>query len=200
MHFPRRASSLAVAGAVLAFAASARAQTVTNGGFETPDINDNFQYDPDGAGTEFGPGAGVTDPPSGFSGLAPTEGSQYAFLQSTSINLTATGLTAGLASTLSFDLTARNCCGDTVEEVTVAIDGGAAVAATTTTVEQFTTVNIPFTPTGTSSTITFSAIDAAEDDTAFIDNVRVTQVPEPAAIGLAGIGGLALLARRRSRR
>ena len=199
----RRSLTLAAFGiAAAGFGSLASAQTLPNASFETPDINDNFQYNPNG---NFTGGAGVTDPPSGFSALVPTDGSQYAFLQNTgSITQTGSGFVPGTLYTLSFDLAARNCCSSSAgNNVRVTVDGTTVFEGLPTATEVFNTrTTSQFTTTDATPDVVFVGlgVPGQGDVTTFVDNVRVNVVPEPASLGLLALGAVGLLARGRRRR
>src|SRR5689334_289800 len=89
-------------------AASAHAQVVMNGGFETPNLGSgNFQYQPAGGSWAFSGGAGISNINSGFTGGAPEVpgGWQIGFIQNVGALQQTVYLSRG--AVLSFHATQR---------------------------------------------------------------------------------------------
>lgn len=183
---------------------------VTDPGFEQPDITDNFSYRPTGGAWTFVGDAGLTDPPSGFSGTPAPQGTQYAFLQngngaaggtgSSSISQTISGFVVGQEYQVNFQYTARGCCGPTQNanpfEVRIN-DVAIRPAFTPPTQESFIAGGTPFF-TASDETLTLSFVgmgSPGNDVTTFLDAIEI--VPEPGTLSVLGLAGLGLLARRR---
>jgi hypothetical protein len=146
-------------------------------GFESPAVGAGaFQYDPAGIPWAFAGSAGISGNGSGFTAANPNapEGAQVAFLQGTgSFSQTVANLAAGTYQ-LSFQAAQRGNLQR--QDFRVLVDGavvgtftpaGAAYAGFTT---------AAFTVGAGAHTITFQGLDSAGgDNTAFIDNVQLTQ-------------------------
>lgn len=113
------------------------------------------------------------------------------------------GFTYGHTYELDFDYNARNCCGGTAG-INVSIAGygtGNVVDSPVGGSNPYHAGVVTFLagPSGT-ETLTIKKYDAvAGDSTALYDNFVIKEIaaPEPASLGLLGISGISLLARRR---
>jgi hypothetical protein len=218
----RSAVALAVVlgglAALVTAPSGARAQTFVNAGFEAPNLNGSFQYQPTiaqygaGLGWTFNTSAGIAAFNSAFGPAQPPEGNQVAFLQSggtstPSMSQTVSGFTVGQSYTLGFFAAQRS--GYPFEQVL-------GVQADAASLGQFKPVNAAFqffttsqfTATASAITFTFNGLTTNQPDvTAFVDAVRINAVsaaaPEPGSAALVALGGFPLVGvvlRRRCRR
>ncbi len=151
--------------------------SLNNGGFESPAVGNGFLYDPAGTPWAYTGSAGVAGNGSGFTAGNPNapEGTQVGFLQGLgSFSQTLTGMAAGTYQ-LTFSAAQRANFQASRQDFQVLVDG--VIVGT-------------FTPSGTGYTsvttdaftlgagvhrIVFQGLDSAGgDNTAFIDNVRLT--------------------------
>lgn len=206
--------------AILAFGALAlpshAAPIVANGDFELD--NADFTAFPGYVGQPGNP-AQVTDfvGPAGGYGVNPSAGAGAAFRDNgndntnvlfiqaggTTLTQLIPGFIFGHTYTLDFDYNARGCCGGTAGiNVTMAgYSTGNVVDPPVGGGNPYHHITLPFLagPSGT-ETLAISKYDALPgDSTALYDNFVITEIaaPEPASLGLLGIGGISLLARRR---
>ena len=168
--------------ATLVLTVTTNSSSGTNLGFETPAVgpagqDGSFQYNPSGASWTFTGQSGITANGSGFSSGNPSapEGAQAAFLQSNGSFSQALGeFQAGVSYTIVFAAAQRGNYGG-VQDFQVFLDTTLLGAFTpgSSSYADFTTAAI--TPGAGSHTLRFVGINSAGgDDTAFIDNVRVT--------------------------
>jgi hypothetical protein len=158
---------------------TATATALTDAGFESPAVGAGaFQYDPAGGPWAFVGGAGIAGNGSGFTAGNPNapEGAQVAFLQRTgSFSQTVTNLAAG-SYVLTFQAAQRGNFQAARQDFRVLVDGAVVGSFTPsgTGYAGFTTA--VFTVAAGAHTITFQGLDSAGgDNTAFIDDVRLTQ-------------------------
>jgi RHS repeat-associated protein len=160
------------------------------GGFETPVVGDgNYQNNPAGAWWDFAGATGISGNGSALTGgnaNAP-EGNQVAFIQGGSasvISQTVNGLTVGATYAVTFSSAQRgNCCGAGGEDFRVFVDDaflGSVLVGTfrpgSATYQDYAT--IVFTPqAGNTLKLRFVGLNSSGgDNTALIDNVRITVV------------------------
>jgi hypothetical protein len=203
---------LFVAGATLFVSAGfeARADPVfVNSSFETPNVGNNFLIDPTGPGVgwNFIGSSGVSGNNSLFTqGNPPApDGTQVGILQNVTIfSQVVGGFNAGQQYTLSFLAAQRGSGGSqpSTEKLQVSVDGNpvGTFQPPGTNYSAFTTV--PLLLTAGSHTFTFTGLGGTTgtDNTAFVDLVTITAIPEPASVVLAGLGSLGLLGLVRRRR
>jgi hypothetical protein len=214
---------------VLSLTAAANANTIypVNNGFEAPNLGTggygywtSNPYSLTGLpmlpspppGWTFTGTSGVTANGSGFGTTGATNGNhdgttstsgQAAFLQNgygtpNTVSQLISGFVSGPAS-VTFSLEER---GGNSASVDVKLDGTDLGTYTPLSGSSFNTVTTPTTfMTPGSHTLTFTGVNSASggDNTVFIDNVRLTSVPEPASLITLALGavGLLLAARRR---
>jgi hypothetical protein len=153
-------------------------------------------------GSAFGvSGAGLTN----HDGTASTAG-QAALLQGgdgtiggVSISQSISGFYTGPA-TVTFSAENRGCCSGGASTVNVYMDG-TLIDSVTPPTNSFQTYTITgLTETRGSHTLSFAGSITGGDQTAFIDTVSLTSVPEPASVVLFGLGAVGLLVARRRKR
>ncbi|MCA9211861.1 MAG: PEP-CTERM sorting domain-containing protein [Planctomycetales bacterium] len=126
-----------------------------------------------------------------------------AFLQgASSIFQDVSGFTPGAEYILSLDYNSRNCCGDfPVATVSLSADLSVSTGDAVMPVgdaNDWYHADIPFVAPADTLTLTISsAASAGGDATLVVDNVSIQAVPEPASMGLIGIGLLGFMMRRR---
>jgi len=113
---------------------------------------------------------------------------------------TVVGFTIGQEYILSFNVNARNCCGD-VPEGQLSIGGAIAIPFTPITPvggdANYNVINVPFTAPATELEFRVDSRAAAGGDaTLLLDNFSLTVVPEPSTV-LTAMLGLGLIVRRR---
>lgn len=191
----------------LTMSATAQLELTTNGGFEAGDISDWVEF-PTGGSSFFN----VTgDSSSGaFAGnvFNDVDGSAYIVKQA---NLGIGQVSPGDTVTISFDAKGSGEAGGVhFAEFFSEIDGGGTSSSAILggaplfpLSDAYTTYNFTTTAGADVSagvTLQFVAATGANigsTSTLFIDNVSVSIVPEPTTAALAGLGGLAMLGRRR---
>jgi hypothetical protein len=158
-------------------AVSAALPSVPDGGFEAPaQAAGSFQYDPAGTPWAYSGDAGVAANGSGFTAGNPDapEGAQVAFLQTTGSFTQAVTLAAG-SYQLTF-LAARRGNGGGHEDFRVTVDGNSVGTFTPASTSYAALTTSSFTVAAGMHTITFLGLDSAGgDNTAFIDNIQLTQ-------------------------
>lgn len=177
---------------------SAMPQFVYNFGFETPALG-TYQYNPSGASWTFTPSSG-----SGGSGITPNgtlfnssnpnapEGSQVAFLQSTStVAQSISGFVPGATYAVTFSAAQRASSQSTQYQqnqqtwdlkVDNTVIASYAPSATATSYVDYTT---NFTATAATHTLSFVGTDlVGGDNTVFLDNVRLAPSPSQASVQL----------------
>jgi archaellum component FlaG (FlaF/FlaG flagellin family) len=151
-------------------------------GFETPSVGtgtyDAFQYQPGGSPWTFDAGSGVAGNGSGFTAGNPDapDGTQVAFLQATGSASQAVTFAAGTYS-VSFLAAQRGNGNFSSQTFQVLVDGN-VVGTFTPPDTSYTAYNTnSFTVTAGSHTVEFVGLDPdGQDNTAFIDQVRVNRV------------------------
>jgi hypothetical protein len=155
----------------------ATAASLSDAGFEAPAVGNGFQYGPVGTPWTFTGAAGISGNGSGFTAGNPNapEGTLVAFLQQTgSFSQTVAGLAAGTYQ-LSFQAAQRGNFQASRQDFRVLVDG-VAVGTFTPTGTGYSNLTATFTVGAGSHTITYQGLDSAGgDNTAFIDNVQLTQ-------------------------
>jgi hypothetical protein len=166
---------------------SAAGTTISDCGFETPSVGSGFrayQYNPVGSSWAFSGSAGITANNTAFTyGNPPApEGSQAAFIQITgTASQLVSGWQAGTIYTLTMSVASRaaGCgggCGN--EDFEVKLDNQVLGTYTATDASY---VDVPFTfsTTAGSHTLSIVGIDSlGGDDTAFIDNLRLSALTD----------------------
>jgi cell surface hyaluronidase len=152
--------------------------SLSDSGFETPSLAaGQFQYDPVGSPWSYTGNSGVASNGSGFTAANPNapEGTQVGFLQGTgSFSQVVAGMAAGTYQ-LSFSAAQRANAQASRQDFRVLVDG-VAVGTFTPSGSAYSSLTATFTVAAGSHTITFQGLDSAGgDNTAFIDNVRLTQ-------------------------
>jgi len=171
-------------------------QSVANFGFETPKAG-TFQYRPSGASWTFSAqsgnnGSGVTPNGTLFNSSNPNapEGSQVAFLQSTSmISQVISGFVPGANYAVTFSAAQRASQYQQSRQtwdlrVDNTVIASYAPPATATSYVDYTT---NFTATGAAHTVSFAGTDSlGGDKTVFLDNVRLAPMPSltPVRLGV----------------
>jgi len=158
--------------------------TVPNAGFEAPVIgNGNFQYGPSGGSWTFAGGGGISGMNSPFTGVpsAAPEGVQVAFIQAGgTISQSISGFQANANYVITFKAIQRtNCCNTTGQDIDVYIDNtlvGTFHPSNSAYVEYSTPA---FTTATGAHTVKFAGLNVNGDQTAFLDNVRITGSPRP---------------------
>jgi hypothetical protein len=192
--------------------------TINNYSFETPSLpqNGSFQYGPTNAGWTFTPvgsgngGSGVAtpqiNPSASFGGYTPPDGVQYGYLQRVgSISQTLTFPSTG-TYVLSLYLAGRpynenvDFPNDGNQDVGGYLDGNSIFYQATTTNQPFTLYTADFNATAGPHVLSLAGLLLPNDETALVDDVTITAVPEPEILGVLGIAGIGLLGRRRRQR
>jgi hypothetical protein len=197
--------------------ASAGTLYPANDGFETPNLGGGYGYGPDGAGAGLpalgggsswtfvgttgiaanGSAFGVTNATNGNHDGTTSSNGQAAFIQGyafspynfpvNSASQTISGFIAGTAS-VTFSLEQRGGYG--INPINVTLDGqdlGTYTASSSSFFDVFTTISVSVT--AGSHTISFiSTNNTGGDSASFVDNVSVTNTPEPASLTLLGFG------------
>jgi hypothetical protein len=163
--------------------------SIADPGFEQVSVGaGHFQYDPTGSPWSFSGNAGISANNSGFTmGNPPApEGAQVAFLQETgSFNQVVTGWSAG-SYTLTFEAAQRAMFQSSHQDLSILLDGVVIGTFTPSSISYQSITTSAFAVTAGTHTITFQGLDTAGgDNTAFIDQVSLTQV-SAAAIGDPG--------------
>jgi hypothetical protein len=147
------------------------------GGFEAPAVGSSFQYRPVGTAWTFAGNAGISGNGSGFTSGNPNapEGTQVGFLQTTgSFSQTVAGMAAGTYR-LTFSAAQRANAQASRQDFRVLVDG-VAVGTFTPSGTGYSNLTATFTVSAGSHTIAFQGLDSAGgDNTAFVDNVQMTQ-------------------------
>lgn len=195
-----------VTAALLATAATGRANLIVNGGFEDPVIAGSYQTF--GLNSTDITGWLVTDSDVDISHeITPYAGSQFLALDGGEPGAIAQSFatTAGMQYTLSFYYTYQPLIGLTSADANVAVNGSASlldVDFNSQSPASWALFTQNFVADSNTTTLTFTSLDAPGFPTGLvgmaIDEVSVAPVPEPATIGLAAVSGLLLLVRRRS--
>ncbi len=203
------AAVAAVAGALFA-AAPAQANLIANGSFEATQYGAGYYAYP--AATldswTYTLGGGILNASAGsawYIGSGPSgfDGDQYAFLQGTGSTISQNFTSGDGAFELTFLDAGRSFFGPYNGDQTfqVWIDGNLLGTFSTVSNSNFALQainNIDLT--AGSHTLMFLTLNPlGGDETAFVDNINLTEVPEPATIALFGAGliGFGLLYRRR---
>lgn len=167
------------------FAASARANIVTNGGFETGDFS-GWSTAAAPAGSDF---SVFAQPHSGaFSVKFSADAGQH----DTMLQVLPT--TSGQQYTLEFWVLNYGVGDDSLQ---VLWEGGTALDLTpvSTPLESWEFISVPLAATANGSELRFRVFDTIS--TVLIDDVSVQPVPEPATVAMTIIGGLLCIRRRR---
>lgn len=182
-----------------------RAQIVTNGSFESPDIPDASFNLPSGTlgGWTWAGNTGFNDPLSGYGSPEAPDGQQFALLQTSGAFLTNFFQTITLPSTGIFTLSffdAGRSGGTGLGDVTydVFLDATIIFTDATNDGQLFELETVPFAGTAGSHILKFQ-INAATtgDRTAFFDAIGI--VPEPSTCLLAAVGAVSLVFAQRRR-
>jgi hypothetical protein len=111
-----------------------------------------------------------------------------------------TGFTVGESYILTFDVNARNCCGD-VPQGQLSIGGSIVIPFTSVTpvggTNLYNTITVPFTaPAASLDFLIESRASAGGDATLLVDNFALAVVPEPSTLAVLALS-LGLVVRRR---
>ena len=159
--------------------------TVPNGGFESPVLGTgNWQYSPTGGSWSFANGGGISGVNSAFTGVpsAAPEGVQVAFIQAYgTISQSISGFQSNTNYVITFKAIQRtNCCNTGGQDIGVYVDDvlvGSFHPSASAYVEYSTPA---FTASTGAHTVKFAGLNLlGGDQTAFIDNVRITGSPKP---------------------
>lgn len=189
----------------LSIGSAAAAPNLLNGSFESNSVGSGYVYGPTASPWSFTGGAGISHSHTAWNGVA-SDGAYFAFLQNTSSLSQSFDSDVAEDYSFVFDFAARSGY-PTGQIVQVALDGallGSFTASNTAwTTYTVTALNIAA---GT-HTLEFTGFAKGSDQSAFIDNVRMTAtavmapVPEPETYGMmmAGLGLLGVLGRRKQK-
>jgi hypothetical protein len=178
--------------------------TIVNSGFETPGLSPHtFVYHPlgnPGQGWTFSSTSGIASAGSAFGDpIGPDGSAQVGFLQQGSdFSQTVTGFDDGGVYEISFEAFQRVCCSDQTQTVSVFFGGQELTFGGQTSVEPTSTgwtmyTSDSFTAHGASDVLLFQGNgNQGHDVTAFIDDVSMSSVPEPASLVFLGTGLLTL--------
>lgn len=158
--------------------------TVPNAGFEAPVVgNGNFQYGPTGGSWTFAGGGGISGTNSPFTGVpsAAPEGVQVAFIQAGgTISQSIAGFQANASYIITFKAIQRtNCCNSTGQDIAVYIDNTLVGTFHPSNIAYVEYSTPTFTTTSGAHTVKFAGLNVNGDQTAFLDNVRITGSPRP---------------------
>lgn len=166
---------------------------ISNRGFELPALGaGGYQYGPTNAGWNFGGGGGITANGSGFTYGNPgaPEGNQVAFLQGgggSTISQSISGFRSDVAYTITFAAAQRgNCCGAGGQDFQVYLDDFllTTIRPSSTSYVDYSTPE--FNTTAGTHVLKFAGLDSlGGDNSAFIDNVRITNSPLPTSANAA---------------
>ena len=188
---------------------------IANASFELPNQGGGFQYNPTlaqqgGAGWTFLSNSGVAANGSAFGVVNVPDGNQAGILQNGGNFSQVINFPSGFTDQLSFFAEQRGNFGGT-QSFTVLLDGvpltfGGSTVLTAPSSTNFTLfTSDSFNPGAGPHTLTFEGLNTNGDNTAFIDAVSITPsaiptVPEPSALALLSLSGLALAGWRRWRK
>lgn len=184
----------------------ANAVAFHNGGFETSNVEaGNYRYAPGviapghdnvaASGWTFAQGTGISHNSGAWTSFVAPEGSSYAFVQggSASVMTQTFDVTNGQnyrVTFLSLTRIYQNSSGTFNYGIGATVYGSTVVDTSAWRSNSF-----DFTASGTSATLTFTGASTG-DNSAFLDQIVVTPVPEPFTIGL-GIAAVGAALRRR---
>ena len=159
---------------------------LSDGSFESPSLgtgSGSFEYAPSGTAWSYSGGGGVAGNGSAFTSGNPNapDGTQVGFLQAnSSFSQVVAGMAAGTYE-ITFDAAQRGNYGLSQQNVQVLVDGVVVDALTPAGTSYATYTTDPFTVTAGSHTIAFQGLGTV-NDTAFIDNVQLSQVMTSAGL------------------
>jgi hypothetical protein len=157
---------------------AAPSATLVNASFEIPALGIGYQYNPSasGIGWTFSAGSGIQGNGSAWGAATAPDGTQTAFIQSTSTISQALSLNAG-SYTLAFKAAQRPCClTPNLQPIQVTVDGTQIGSLVTPASTSFGSISIQFTLVSSGThTIAFAGTNSNSNAT-FIDAVTLTAV------------------------